>query len=188
MHNVRDTVKIDRAHRIGPYKPNKVRPIVAKFNFYQDKELIKHKCAEKLQNSKLAVGDQFPKEIQQRRRTLVPVMKTAQRNGHTAILSYDKLYVDGKLYNPDDQHSVVLVNRRVEQRGNRNRPAGENMDVGTRNGSPTRMVGSAAAHRNFTQTSPNGATFADQGARPKTTIRGAQYSEAASGNAPIYED
>ena len=69
MHNVRDNVKIDRDHRIGPYKPNKVRPIVAKFNFYQDKESIKHKCAEKLQNSKLAVGDQFPKEIQQRRRT-----------------------------------------------------------------------------------------------------------------------
>ena len=162
---------------------------MAKFNFYQDKELIKHKCAEKLQNSKLAVGDQFPKEIQQRRRTLVPVMKTAQWNGHTAILSYDKLYVDGKLYNPDDQHSVELVNRRVEQRGNRNRPAGENMDVGTRNGSPTRAVGSAAAQRNATQTSPpNGATFADQGARPKTTIRGAQYSEAASGNAQIDVD
>ena len=81
-----------------------------------------------------------------------------------------------------------MVNRRVEQRGNRNRPAGENMDFGIRNGSPTRAVGSAAAQRNATQTSPNGATFADQGARPKTTIRGAQYSEAASGNAPIDVD
>ena len=177
MQNVRENVKIDRAHRIGPYKPNKVRPIVAKFNFYQDKELIKRKAAEKLQNSKLGVGDQFPKEIQQRRRTLIPVMKTAQRNGHTAILSYDKLYVDGKLYDPDDQRSVELVNRRAEQRGNQNRSVGENRDGAFRNGSPNRASGSASAQR-----SPNGSSWADQGARPKTGVaNGAQNNDTASG-------
>ena len=63
MQNVRENVKIDRAHRIGPYKPNKVRPIVAKFNFYQDKELIKRKSAEKLQNSKLGVGINFQRKF-----------------------------------------------------------------------------------------------------------------------------
>ena len=177
MQNVRENVKIDRAHRIGPYKPNKVRPIVAKFNFYQDKELIKRKSAEKLQNSKLGVGDQFPKEIQQRRRTLIPVMKTAQRNGHTAILSYDRLYVDGKLYNPDDQRSVELVNHRVEQRANQNRLVRENREGAFRNGSPNRATGSTSA-----QNSPNGSTWADQGARPKThVVNGAQYNDTASG-------
>ena len=96
MENVRRDIKIDRAHRLGAPKHGKVRPNVAKFNFFQDKELIKRKASKKLQNSRFSVGDQFPKEVQQRRRLLVPVMKQAQKNGHLAILAFDKLYVDEK--------------------------------------------------------------------------------------------
>ena len=131
---------------IGPYKPNTVRPIVAKFNFFQDKEFIKRKAEEKLQNSKFGVGDQFPKEIQQRRRALIPVMKTAQRNGHIAILSYDKLYVDRKLYDPDDRDCVELVNRRVQQRAYQNRKVGESIDESAR-----------------VRSSPSGTTLTDMG-------------------------
>ena len=75
IDNVRQNVKIDRAHRIGQLRPNKIRPIVAKFNYFQDKETIKKAATEKLKNSRYSVGDQFPVEIQQRRRKLVPVLK-----------------------------------------------------------------------------------------------------------------
>ena len=95
LTDVRETVKIDRAHRIGPPKPSKTRPIVAKFNYYRDKETIKRAAGEKLTNSKFSVGDQFPKEIQQRRRKLVPILKKAQSEGKDAILIYDKLYING---------------------------------------------------------------------------------------------
>ena len=60
MKDVRLEVKIDWAHRLGAPKRGKRRPIVAKFNYFQDKELIKRRASEKLQNSKFSIGDQFP--------------------------------------------------------------------------------------------------------------------------------
>lgn len=43
--DARQTMKIDRAHRIGPPNSDKTRPIVAKFNFFQEKERIKRAAA-----------------------------------------------------------------------------------------------------------------------------------------------
>ena len=39
--DVQSTIKIDRAHRVGGFVTGKTRPIVAKFNFFQDKLSIK---------------------------------------------------------------------------------------------------------------------------------------------------
>lgn len=167
MADVRRDVKIDRAHRIGPPKPGKVRPIVAKFNFYQDKEQVKRKAAEKLQNSKFSVGDQFPKEIQQRRRVLVPVMKKAQKNGHSAVLAYDKLYVDGKIYNAEYPNCVALVDqRRSDQRqqtdhtrAERDRRHSNNLNLQMHNainGTPTETSDQTLR---FTSKSPNSSTL-----------------------------
>ncbi|KAH3747959.1 hypothetical protein DPMN_182395 [Dreissena polymorpha] len=37
MSGARDTIRIDRAHRIGNYETGSKRPIVVRFNYYQDK-------------------------------------------------------------------------------------------------------------------------------------------------------
>ena len=98
LTDVREKVKIDRAHRLGQRKANKIRPIVAKFNYFQDKENIKKAASEKLVDSVYGVSDQFPMEVQQRRRKLVPVLKKAQKEGKEAVLVYDKLYINGTKY------------------------------------------------------------------------------------------
>lgn len=41
-------IKIDRAHRLVQYTANKTRPIVAKFNFYLDKQNVKQKATAEL--------------------------------------------------------------------------------------------------------------------------------------------
>jgi len=41
--NPSDTIKYERAHRIGRYDSSKKRPIVAMLNHFPDKQLIKHK-------------------------------------------------------------------------------------------------------------------------------------------------
>ena len=112
LGDVRETVKIDRAHRLGQRKPNKIRPIVAKFNYFQDKEAIKKASSEKLVNSRFSVGDQFPMEIQQRRRKLIPVMKKALNEGKDAVLVYDKLYIDGTKYTQETAHHVQQSQQR----------------------------------------------------------------------------
>ena len=110
LPNVRETLKIDRAHRIGLFKHDKQRPIVAKFNFYQDKLVVKRSAFETLDRStsKFRVSDQFPKVIQDRRKSLIPALIRAKNENKKAVLSYDKLYINNKLYKPESESSVAM--------------------------------------------------------------------------------
>ena len=93
-----DRIKIDRAHRIGKYDTGKKRPIVVKFNFHQDKIEIKNKAREKLTNTQFRVSEQYPREIQERRKKLIPELIKAKQEGKHAVLAYDKLYINGRLH------------------------------------------------------------------------------------------
>jgi hypothetical protein len=56
-------IKIDRAHRMGRKKQGlKPRVIVAKFNYFLDKQRILSN-AKKLKGTGIAVSEQFPEEI-----------------------------------------------------------------------------------------------------------------------------
>lgn len=102
MPDAPTTIKIDRAHRIGRFNPTKKRPIVAKFNFHQDKIVVKQKANTMLRHSDFSVADQYPKPIQERRRKLIPLLIKAKNEGKRAVLSYDKLYIDNVLMTADD--------------------------------------------------------------------------------------
>ena len=102
-------IKTDRVHRLGRYSPVKTRPIIVKFCFYQDREMIR-KAAKTLEGTQYSISQQFPKEINSRRKALVPTLKSLKEEGHRAYISVDKLYVDGELYTgklvqPQDQSS-----------------------------------------------------------------------------------
>ncbi|KAF7641131.1 hypothetical protein LDENG_00292560 [Lucifuga dentata] len=71
--------------------------IIAKLEHYKHKDIIKSKARE-LKGSKFGVNDQFPKEINDRRKTLYPIMKQHRQNNKRAYMVVDKLYVDGQLY------------------------------------------------------------------------------------------
>ncbi|KAH3771862.1 hypothetical protein DPMN_173191 [Dreissena polymorpha] len=51
----------------------------------------------------LDVFEQFPPEIQEKRRRLVPKMKEAKRDGKKAWIAYDTLYIDGRPFPPEIQ-------------------------------------------------------------------------------------
>ena len=100
IDNPRAKIHIDRAHRMGQAKVGKTRPIVAKFKDSQSKINIKSALkAINLKNTKYAVFDQLPQEIQDRRKALVPIMLKAREEKKTAYLVRDKLYINDKLYN-----------------------------------------------------------------------------------------
>ncbi|CAB4036793.1 Hypothetical predicted protein, partial [Paramuricea clavata] len=75
------TIKIDRSHRIGRRTPGSRRPraIVAKFNFYPDKERILAN-ARRLKGTGIAIYEQFPEEIVKLRKRLLPEMKKARED------------------------------------------------------------------------------------------------------------
>lgn len=93
-------IPIHRAHRMGRYQRTKTRPIVAKFAFYPNREEIR-KAARNLEGTQYSISQQFPKEIQDRRRQLVPILKDAKAKGQKAHIAVDKLYIDGRFYRND---------------------------------------------------------------------------------------
>lgn len=97
IENGKTDIKIQRAHRVGRFNASKVRPIVAKFAFFPDRERVR-KAASSLRGKPFGISEQFPREIMETRRKLVPIMKKARDDGKEAILKVDKLYIDKRLY------------------------------------------------------------------------------------------
>ena len=90
-------IKLDRAHRVGPKRRGKNRPIVAKFNHYQDREKVRSAWP-KLKETDYGISEQFPKEIQDRRKILLQIKKEETAKGRQCSMSVDKLFVDGRLH------------------------------------------------------------------------------------------
>ncbi|XP_021346654.1 uncharacterized protein LOC110464581 [Mizuhopecten yessoensis] len=86
-------------HRLRPRSDGKPRTIIAKFENRKDREMVLKSAPVKLRGkNEFTVNEQFPAEINERRRELIPIMKEAKRHGKRATLRVDKLYVDGQLY------------------------------------------------------------------------------------------
>lgn len=97
----RESIQIDRAHRIGAPSVGKTRSTVVKFKDTDSKLRVKNSLKHvDLKQSPYAVFDQLPKEVQDRRKSLIPTMLDARRRGKTAVLVRDKLYINNRLYKP----------------------------------------------------------------------------------------
>ena len=105
MKDATKNIKMDRSHRLGRPKPgaSKPRPIVAKFNYHQDRETIRRN-AMKLRGTNIGIGEQFPAEIVKARKELYPELKKGKHEGKKAKLVRDKLIIDGKVFKPDGQY------------------------------------------------------------------------------------
>ena len=94
-------VSYERVHRIGrkiqqPVWGQTVRPpvIVAKFTFFKDRERIR-KSAKRLKGTHYGTHEQFPEEIEKRRKPFYPLLRQARRDDKKAVLVKDKLFVNG---------------------------------------------------------------------------------------------
>lgn len=121
----------DRVHRLGRPRDNQKsnpRPIVAKFERYKDRELIR--IAGKDLNEKkngFSIREQFPPEIEAKRKLLYPVMRSYLKDPRNRVaLVRDKLYINGKLYNAPvasesgertESIDAVKINQRKYARG-----------------------------------------------------------------------
>jgi hypothetical protein len=91
-----------RVHRLGRKmfdnsgKQLRPRPIVAKFDMMSQREIVRL-SANSLFNSTFSIREQFPTEIEERRKRLYPVMRRAKDDGQNAHLVRDKLFVNGQL-------------------------------------------------------------------------------------------
>lgn len=78
------------------------RKIVAKFSYFKDGEYIRINAAKRLKGSKVYANEQFPPEIEEKRRKLYPVQRQAKKDNKRVQLVRDVLYIDGKEYTPSE--------------------------------------------------------------------------------------
>ncbi|KAL4221207.1 hypothetical protein ACF0H5_019471 [Mactra antiquata] len=98
IKDAKSKIVIQRAHRVGRSIPGKIRPIVAKLES-ESKSIIKNALKViNLKNTPCNVADQYPPEVKDRRKELIPIMVEARRLGKKAVLVRDKLYINNQLY------------------------------------------------------------------------------------------
>ena len=76
-----DERSIIRAHRLGQYKPKSTRSIIIKFHHYHDRIAV-FKSSQAIREActfKLAISEDFPREVQETRRILLPIYHAAKR-------------------------------------------------------------------------------------------------------------
>lgn len=115
--NITQHVELGNVHRFGKKSDtynSPPRPIVARFIYWRDLEAVK-KAGKFLKGKHFGVNEQFPTEIEDRRKKLYPIMKEEKKKKSKVVLKRDKLYVNNELVVPAD----YPTGNRVEPRYNR---------------------------------------------------------------------
>ena len=95
-----ENIEFQRIHRSGGSRTRTPRPIIARFLRYSDRERVIRQGFIKLKGTSFRVLEDFPKEIIESRRKLLPKLKQAKADGKRAYFSRpmpDRLIVDGKM-------------------------------------------------------------------------------------------
>ncbi|KAJ4449280.1 hypothetical protein ANN_00678 [Periplaneta americana] len=137
-----DVSAINNAYRVGG---GKNRPIVVKLNSYFIKEHIMANTNQ-LKGSKIYIENDFSKEIREKRKKLVPLLKEARFIGFKAILVNDKIKINGNIVdleflkdkNIEDVLSSCKNNRNTKMATDRNRSSSPHHANRRRSGSRNR--------------------------------------------------
>lgn len=104
----------ERIHRIGHNQPSKTRPVIVKLIDYREKINILKNCY-KLKGKKVSVSEDFSAPTRQRRKKLWDSTSEIRRAGGKAHFVYDKIKVDGILFEwDDDQNKKIPVKRKPD--------------------------------------------------------------------------
>ena len=108
------SVSFERVHRLGKYREyaEKPRNIVAKFSFFKDREHVRRLAPRRLKGSRYWINEQYPAEIEERRKKLYPVMRQARADNRRVKLVRDVLYIDGDVYTPENRETQPEQTRR----------------------------------------------------------------------------
>jgi ribA/ribD-fused uncharacterized protein len=97
INSYADSMKISRCHRLGPFLPGRTRGIICHIHWYGDRSLILDHRMEL--NGSVTVREDFPPEIEQRRKLLYPILKVARvKYPGKCKLAVDKLVIEGRTY------------------------------------------------------------------------------------------
>lgn len=102
---ISDDIEFQNVHRLRNRVDEKPRNIIGKFVKYSDHEKVLEAAKAKFSDREcpFSVFQQYPVEISNRRKELLPKMHALRRHGHkNAKVVMDKLYIGNQLINPAD--------------------------------------------------------------------------------------
>ncbi|XP_042148309.1 uncharacterized protein LOC121837048 [Ixodes scapularis] len=88
-----ESSRIERAHRLGAFDPQKCRPIIVKFSSFKDKDSVLS-SVHKLKGTRVAISEDFPISVRLARRHV----DFARPIGTPYRLRHDKLFINDKCY------------------------------------------------------------------------------------------
>ena len=96
-------VEFANVHRFGRHVRGRSRPIVARFIYQHELDRVLDN-AYQLRGSPYGIRQQFPAAVEDRRRTLYPIMRQHKAHGANVKMVRDRLYINGQLYDPDEDY------------------------------------------------------------------------------------
>lgn len=93
--NIDMKVDIDEIRRIGNYKKEGKRPILVKLTKDSMRSTILN--TKNLKGTEIWIDEDYPKNIQEERKLLIPQMKEARQRGYKAYIRYNKLIVNNEV-------------------------------------------------------------------------------------------
>lgn len=103
-----ENITFHHVHRLSKQDSNRTRPIIAKFEHYQQKEMVLSK-GKLLKNTNVGKNNQFPREINERRKVLYPILKEHHTKNKRVIFVVDKLYLDGQIQKSGNHTMAFLM-------------------------------------------------------------------------------
>lgn len=103
---------IERAHRVRMTGTNNLsvhKPIVVRFNSFKSRDSVLKACRLHKPGG-LHVFEDFSSRVMRRRKELLPEMYARRNEGKIAYLSYNKLVVKERMYQPPVRRASVVSN------------------------------------------------------------------------------
>jgi hypothetical protein len=102
-------IEFGNIHRFGRRRTNNARPIVARFFYHNDQQMVLQN-AYKLKGSSFGISEQYATEINNRRKKLYPIKREEKQQRRHVVLVRDRLFIDGEQYIPPEDRPVNTDN------------------------------------------------------------------------------
>jgi len=115
-----ENIHFDRVHRITSRRSQsndrnlQPRPIIVKLTHFQDKFFIMSFIKNLPRGTGFGVSDNFPKEVDEVRKVLYPILKAAKREKKAAYFNVEKLIIDGILYRGEETSQFSFYGRLMD--------------------------------------------------------------------------
>jgi len=123
-------IEFGNVHRFGRGSRGR-RPIVARFLYFADLQYVLD-IAYRLKGKPFGIQQQFPPEIEARRKKLYPIQKEAKRNGRRVALVRDRLYIDNEPYVLPEELEDTVPEQTTHTRNNETRSSETERDQNRR--------------------------------------------------------